>query len=118
MTKSKHGKRASGQSQFTASMSKEVIEKAREAAERDDRTLSKWMERLIKQAIGSDCGSILSPLTDRQCEDLRKTAAALGVTVEVFAQMAIAEKVAACGAAQKMGNQLKQKNINETMPPR
>ena len=48
---SRHNQRAAGKTHTTISLSEAVLEKARKAAAADDRSLSKWLERLIAQKV-------------------------------------------------------------------
>jgi predicted HicB family RNase H-like nuclease len=45
------GRRAEGKISTSISLSEAVLEKARIAAQADDRSLSKWLERLIAERV-------------------------------------------------------------------
>ena len=47
----RHGKLAEGTAQTSITMRKEVMEKARAAAEADGRSLSNWLEQVAKKAL-------------------------------------------------------------------
>ncbi len=46
---SRHGKRAEGKTQTSISMREDLILRAREEAARDGRSLSNWIEQLLKE---------------------------------------------------------------------
>lgn len=49
--KSRHGKLAEGTAQTSVTMKTEIMEKARAAAEADNRSLSNWLEQVAKKAL-------------------------------------------------------------------
>lgn len=46
----RHGKRAEGKTQTSITMSEELLNRAKEAAAKDGRSLSNWIEQLIKKS--------------------------------------------------------------------
>jgi len=47
----RHGVRADGKSQTSVSLREEVLEAAREAAARENRSLSNWLENLLAEKL-------------------------------------------------------------------
>ena len=50
-TESRHGKLAEGTSQTSITMNKALLEKARKAAEAEGRSLSNWLEQVVKKSV-------------------------------------------------------------------
>ena len=48
---SRHGKLADGTSQTSITMKKELLQKAKAAAQKDGRSLSNWLEQLVKNSL-------------------------------------------------------------------
>lgn len=49
----RHGKRAPGKTQTSLTMSEEILSKAKAAAERDGRSLSNYIEQLLKRSLSA-----------------------------------------------------------------
>lgn len=49
----RHGKRAPGKTQTSLTMSEEILSKAKAAAERDGRSLSNYIEQLLKRSLAA-----------------------------------------------------------------
>jgi hypothetical protein len=47
----RHGVRADGKAQTSISLRRELLEAAKEAAEKDNRSLSNWLEILLKEKL-------------------------------------------------------------------
>lgn len=48
---SRHGKRADGKTQTSVSLREELLEAARSAAARENRSLSNWLENLLAEKL-------------------------------------------------------------------
>ena len=55
----RHGVRADGKTQTSISLRRELLEAAKKAAERDNRSLSNWLEELLRQKLDA-----VKPLAD------------------------------------------------------
>ena len=49
---SRHGMRAPGKTQTSINLSEDLLEQARDVAQADGRSLSNWLEQLIRKALG------------------------------------------------------------------
>jgi predicted HicB family RNase H-like nuclease len=47
----RHGKRAPGKTQTSITLSEELLARAKEAAARDGRSLSNWLEQIVKKGL-------------------------------------------------------------------
>jgi predicted HicB family RNase H-like nuclease len=50
-TESRHGKLSEGTAQTSITMNKALLEKARQAAEAEGRSLSNWLEQVVKKSV-------------------------------------------------------------------
>lgn len=58
---SRHGKRADGKSQTSLSMREDLMNRAREEAAKEGRTLSNWIEQMLKEKFPEVAHSAAPP---------------------------------------------------------
>lgn len=58
---SRHNKRAAGKTQTSVSMRSDLLEQARAAAEAEGRTLSNWIEQMLREKFEAGGGDLPKP---------------------------------------------------------